>query len=119
VAAVSDAPPAPGWQVSCEWHERGLATHQSEVFVDFDEAARLFDVECATPHAGREVTIRLLEFQRLGVMWQSARDIAVWHPADPLGPWTEEGRLNSDEAVRPVGAGMLRQIHDQGKRGVS
>jgi hypothetical protein len=79
------------------------------MFFDLDEAGRAFDAECATGHPGREVTVRLLEFERLGVMWQSARDIAVWHPADPLGPWTEEGRLNSGEVVRPVGAGMLRR----------
>ena len=97
---MADIKVTEGWLIMCDWHEEDAnRTHQSDLFVDPNEAAAAFRAEYGRPHPGRRITVRLLELERAGAMWGSPREIDEWTPADPLGPWTSEGRLRSSEQL--------------------
>lgn len=100
-AAPRPSKPLVAWQVTCDWRDDKNRTcaHVGPLFIDEREAWDAFHGECRIPHAGHQATVRLLRFERraAGDLWGPSREIEQWTPTDPVGRWSELGRLRSDE----------------------
>lgn len=122
--AVHERPSRPlvVWQVVCDWRDdRGrFYSHVGPLIADEREGWDAFHAEYVRPHQGTSVTIRLARLERhsTGETWGPPREIELWTPHDPVGPWTDLGRLRSDEPlVRRNMTDLLSKVARRPPRG--